>query len=80
MEDLFVRVLRKIKDGMEITFTKDNVADGDRFLIFSAYKKIKVTFKRSGSGLVWVWFDCDEPILLEDCPESFYRSILKNID
>ena len=75
--DLFSEVLMKIKDGMEITFTPDNVADGDDFFIFSAYKRIKVTFKNYG---IWfVLFDCDEPMRLEDCPDSFFRSILKNI-
>ena len=77
--NLFSDVLGKVKDGMTITFTKENIAEGDRFLIFSAYKQIKCTFKRSGSGLLWVLFDCDDPILLEDCPDSFFRSILKNL-
>ena len=78
MESLFDQVLAKIKDGTEIVFTKDNVAEGDRFLIFSAYKKIKVTFH--WRDLLWVDFDCDEPMLLEDCPDSFFESILKNVD
>ena len=78
-EDLFGKVLKKIKDGMEITFTPDNVAQGDDFLIFSASKTCKVTFKISRSGIIWCWFDDDEPMLLEDCPDSFFRSILKNI-
>ena len=77
MRDLFSQVLNKIKDGMSITFTPNNVAWGDDFLIFSATKKIKVTFK--DFGLWYVLFDEDEPMLLEDCPESFYESILKNI-
>lgn len=77
MRDLFTQVLNKIKDGMSITFTPNNVAWGDDFLIFSATKKIKVTFK--DFGLWYVLFDDDEPMLLEDCPESFYVSILKNI-
>lgn len=77
MRDLFTQVLNKIKDGMSITFTPNNVAWGDDFLIFSATKKIKVTFK--DFGLWYVLFDEDEPMLLEDCPESFYESILKNI-
>ena len=77
MRDLFTQVLNKIKDGMSITFTPNNVGWGDDFLIFSATKKIKVTFK--DFGLWYVLFDGDEPMLLEDCPESFYESILKNI-
>ena len=75
--DLFREVLGKLKDGMEITFTPKNVAYGDNFLIFSAYKKIKVTFKNF--GLWYVLFDGDEPMLLENCPDSFLESILKNI-
>lgn len=62
---------------MEITFTPSNVAYGDRFLIFSAYKSCKVTFRNH--GLWWVYFDNDDPMLLEECPTSFYESILKNI-
>ena len=77
--DLFGKVLKKIKDGMSITFTPENVDDNDDFLIFSAYKSIKVTFKYSYSGIINVWFDNDEPMRLEDCPTSFFRSILKNI-
>ena len=78
-ENLFSEVLHKLDDGMEITFTPDNVAEDDDFLIFSAYKQIKCTFKRSGSGLLWVWFDNDDPMLLEDCPDSFYESIHLNL-
>ena len=77
MYDLFSELLAKLKDGMTITFTPNNVAWGDDFLIFSATKKIKVTFKNF--GLWYVLFEGDEPMLLEDCPESFYESILKNI-
>ena len=77
--NLFSQVLGKVREGLTITFTKDNIAPGDDFLIFSAYKQIKCTFKRSGSGLLWVYFDCDDPMLLEDCPDSFLRSILKKI-
>ena len=76
--DLFSKVLDKIYDGMKITFTPDNVAYDDRFLIFSAYKKITVTF-HTNVVPYWIDFDCDEPMLLENCPESFLRSILKNI-
>jgi len=76
--DLFSEVLRKIKDGMEITFTPKNVAYGDNFLIFSAYKKITCKF-HTNRVPYWVEFDGDEPMLLENCPESFFESILKNV-
>ena len=79
--DLFGKVLDIIfgYDGegdLTITFTPDNVAEGDRFLIFSAHKSITCTF--IARSPIVVLFDCDEPILLEDCPDSFYESIIKN--
>ena len=78
--DLFTKVLSKIRDGMSITFTKDNVADCDRFLLLGCgYDSCTVTFKRP-SDLWWICFDNDEPMLLEDAPDSFYRSILKNLE
>ena len=83
--DLFDKVLNGIygyykKNGkyLKITFTPKNVAEGDRFLIFSAYKETTCTFKWRGD-LLAVYFDNDEPMLLEECPDSFYRSILKNL-
>ena len=77
-EDLFGQVLAKIQDGMTITFTKDNIADGDNFLLLGCgYDSCTITFRCF--GLWYVLFDNDEPMLLEDCPDSFYRSILKNI-
>lgn len=80
--DLFGKVLDalyKKGSGCKITFTPKNVAYGDNFLIFSAYKEITCEFSRGRSGIWCVFFDCDEPMLLEDCPDSFYESILKNI-
>ena len=76
---LFSKVLDAIYDGMQITFTPDNVADGDNFLIFSAYDSITATF-HTKSVPYWVEFDEDEPILLENCPDSFYESIIKNAE
>lgn len=76
--DLFSEVLGKIKDGMKITFTKDNVAYGDDFLIFSYCEKQTVTF-HTKSVPYWIEFDGDEPMLLENVPNSFLRSILQNI-
>ena len=76
---LFARVLNKICEGMTITFTNKNIAEGDSFLILGCgYDKCEVAFHRHG-GLWWVYFDNDEPMLLEDVPDSFLRSILKNI-
>lgn len=73
---IFTKVLKVLKDGMEITFTADNVAPGDNFLLFGYYKSCTCTFRNH--GLWYVYFDNDEPMLLENCPESFYRSIIKN--
>ena len=77
MESLFSQVLDAIHDGMKITFTPNNVAWGDHFLIFSAYKKITVTF-HTNSVPYWIDFDGDEPMLLENCPDTFFESILLN--
>lgn len=77
-EELFTRVIEKVKDGMKITFTPKNVAYGDRFLLFGYHKKQTITF-HTKSVPFWIDFDGDEPMRLEDCPESFFRSILLNI-
>lgn len=78
--ELFCAVMDRIpkKEGITITFTPNNVFPNDRFLIFSAYKKQKVTIK--WKSLLRVYFDGDNPMLLEEVPESFLRSILLNID
>jgi len=77
--ELFDKVLQKVDDGMTITFTKDNIADGDDFLILGCgYDSCTIIFKSLGD-MWYVLFDNDEPMLLEDVPVSFLRSILKNI-
>ena len=76
---LFEECIRNLKDGMKITFGKGNVAFGDDFLIFGSWRPlIDVTFKQHGD-LWWVYFDGDEPMMLEDVPTSFLESIVKNI-
>ena len=76
---LFSEVISKIKDGTEITFTPKNVARDDDFLVFNEDTD-KTTIKFHTKRVpYWVEFDNDEPILLENCPQSFLRSILKNI-
>lgn len=77
--DLFGKVLEKVYDGMEITFNRNNVAAGDRFLILQGGRSITCKFVIGGGGIIRVYFDGDEPMLLEDCPESFLRSILLNV-
>ena len=85
MYDLFDKVLNVFrnveygyKNGIDITFTPKNVAYGDHFLIFSAYKSCTCHFWKTSSGIIYVDFDGDEPMLLENCPESFFESILLN--
>ena len=78
--ELFVNILKKLVDGMAIIFTPNNVANGDKFLIFGSWRKqIVCKFKRRSDGVWKVYFDGGEPMLLEDCPTSFYESILLNI-
>ena len=76
---LFRKVLDAIHDGMQITFTEQNVAEGDNFLIFNNDEERTTITLHTKSVPYWVEFSNDEPILLENCPDSFFRSILKNI-
>jgi hypothetical protein len=78
MNDLFSQVLDAIHDGMQITFTPNNVAYGDRFLIFNKYRPSQTITFHTKSAPFWIDFDGDEPMRLEDCPESFFESILLN--
>ena len=78
MEDLFGQVLDKIYDGLKITFTPKNVVPWDHFLLFGYYKKHTVTF-HTKSAPFWLEFDGDEPMLLENVPDSFLESILLNL-
>ena len=78
--DIFSEIIGLLTDGQEITFTPKNVDYADDFLIFNKYHPtITCTFKQSGWGVWWVLFDGDEPMKLEDCPETFYWSIYNNI-
>ena len=79
--EVFDVLLKKLSEnkGKSITFTRNKMYPYDNFLIFSSYSpKQVVTFKRP-SDLWYVLFDGDDPMLLEDCPDSFYRSILLNL-
>ena len=67
-----------LKDGMTFTLTPKDIAYGDHFLIFSAYDKQVITIHMNRVPW-WLEFDADEPMRLEDCPTSFYRTLLKNI-
>lgn len=75
---IFDALLENLRDGMTFTLTPDNIATGDRFLIFSACDKQVITIHTTCP--YWVEFDADEPILLENCPTSFFRTLLLNID
>lgn len=76
---LFSLLLKKLSEGMTIIFNQYNVCEGDRFLILYNDREIVCTFRMRSDGVWKVWFDGSEPMLLEDCPESFFRSILLNI-
>lgn len=76
---LFSKVLDKIKDGMKITFTPNNVVEYDDFLIFNKYRRKQTITFHTKSVPFWIEFDGDEPMRLEDVPTSFLESILKNI-
>ena len=76
---LFTKVLSKLYEGLSITFTKGNIDKDDHFLILgSGHDSCTVTFRRPGE-LWWVCCEHDEPILLEDVPDTFLRSILINL-
>ncbi len=76
---LFGELLKKVEDGMKITFTKDNIAKGDRFLIFNNDEDQTTITIHTNRVPYWVEFSNDEPMRLEDCPESFFQSILRNL-
>ena len=79
--ELFLSVLAKIRTmiGKSITLTREDVASGDTFLIFSAYDSHTITFKRRYDGVIVLLLDYDDSILLEDCPDSFLRTLIKNL-
>lgn len=81
--DYFGAVLTKLYDGYmnkSIVLTEDNVHPTDHFLLLGefAHESITISFKNH-RGIIYVYFDCDEPMRLEDCPTSFYRTLLKNM-
>ena len=81
--DYFNAVLMKLYDGWmhkSIVLTEENVHPTDHFLLLGelAHESMTITFKNH-RGIIYVYFDCDEPMRLEDCPTSFYRTLLKNM-
>ena len=79
MDTIFSLLLSKIEDGMTFTLTKKDCAPFDDFLIFSACRKQVITL-HTRSVPYWVEFDGDEPMLLENCPITFFQTLLRNID
>lgn len=73
-----LNLLGKKGSGFKIKFNEGNVADGDNFLNLSYWKEIECEFTRGLGGIWWVSFDGDDSMPLENCPESFFGSILKN--
>ena len=81
--DYFDSVLTKLYNGWmdkTIVVTKKNVHPSDHFLLLGefAHKSISISFKNH-RGVIWVYFDCDEPMRLEECPTSFLKTLLKNM-
>ena len=77
--DILKDIVNGLRDGEEMTLNRDNVYANDRFLILNGNESQKVTFRRRGDGVWRVHFDGDEPMLLEDTPASFWRTIRKNM-
>ena len=81
--NLFSEVLDKLYHknifGQSITLTKENVAEDDNFLLFSAYDSHTITFKKRYDGVIILEFDHESPMLLEDCPDSFLQTLANNI-
>ena len=77
--DVFSELLNKLEnmEGKSITLTKADCPN-DNFLIFGfGYDEHTITFKRRWRDNLWmVCIKGDEPILLEDCPPSFYRTLV----
>ena len=77
--NIFSLLLSKIEDGMTFTLTKKDCAFADDFLIFNKYCR-RQTITIHTSCPYWVEFDGDEPMLLEDCPATFWQTLLLNIE
>lgn len=75
----FSKLLSLIQDGMKITIRPGDCVPGDGFLIFSAYEKQTVTL-HTRRVPYRIDFDADEPMLLENCPDSFFRTLIANIE
>lgn len=76
----FMKLLSVLKDGMKFTLRKEDCVDGDRFLIFSNYRPFQTITLHTNCVPFWVEFDGDEPMRLEECPETFFATLRKNIE
>ena len=76
----FSKLLPVIKNGMKITLSQKNCVLGDDFLIFSDYRPYQTITLHTNRVPFWIEFDGDEPMLLENCPESFFTTLRKNIE
>ena len=77
--DTFSELLTLIKDGMTFTLTKKDCVPWDSFLIFSRTYPKQVITLHTKYVPYWVEFDGDEPMLLENCPSSFFDTLIANI-
>ena len=77
--DRFSTLLGLIEDGMTFTLTEKSCVPWDDFLIFSGTYPKQVITLHTKYAPYWVEFDGDEPMLLEDCPSSFFDTLIKNI-
>lgn len=66
-----------IKDGMSLTLREKDCEDS--FLIFNDEEETQTITLHTNRVPYWVEFDKDEPILLEDCPDGFYETLIANI-
>ena len=78
--DTISKLFSLIKDGMKITLTKADCVPGDRFLIFSSYRREQTITIHTNRVPFWIDFDGDEPMRLEDCPEMFFKTLIANIE
>lgn len=75
--DKFSTLLSLIKNGMTFTLTeKDTIGN---FLYFSDYYPTQTITLHTNCVPYWVEFDGDEPMLLENCPDSFFDTLIYNI-
>lgn len=77
--ELFDALLENLEDGTKITFTPDNIYDKEHTFINLKNERGKMVCEFDWRDLIWVYFDGVEPMLLEDCPTTFFRSILINL-